>query len=647
MLKKIIKKLLRPLYRAFRYNDFFANIFLCKIKKRYNGVLLYDLCKRNKYKKALRFITHSKLIGPFYYNINTNLLCKYSATLIDNIPVDYSLILENSLSSLFSNFYDQKACHFISNVLDSAILDTKNEKRTNAWLLDFKNKKCSHFDEALQRILFINSILWQTGHCLNGLGRLDQLLIEYYRNDIREKYLTEKEASDCILYFMKALHRDYHFKSNSLKGDTGQIIICGGVNSSGLYLANELTYLFLLCNKQMKTPDPKILLRVSNKMPVDLLELALECIQQTGGSPLLSNDDVVIKSMISYGYEKNDSYNYATSACWEPLVCGCSADPNNIGSFDFLKCLQKATFKNPSSYNELILFFKESIKEELENIINVVNSIMFAYDPIMSLFINDCAQKKKDVSVGGARYNDFGILTAGLGNSINAIININELVYKNKTAKLSELIEEANDNFANDSHLYCLKNDFSKYGMDEAEIIELSNEIIDYMNSLLKLKKNSLGGGFKFGLSSPGYLVLGKNDPASLDGRKANMPLDTHISSQKQIPYTELFNFASSLKYEGANVNGNVVDFLVTPTFIKDNFDKFVLFIQTAIKKGFFQTQMNIIDSETLIKAKNHPEEYRNLIVRVWGFSAYFVELPVEYQNVLIDRALANEGVSK
>ena len=108
--------------------------------------------------------------------------------------------------------------------------------------------------------------------------------------------------------------------------------------------------------------------------------------------------------------------------------------------------------------------------------------------------------------------------------------------------------------------------------------------------------------------------------------------------------YTEIINFATELNYFDNRFNGNVIDFMVNPDFIRDNIDKFAILIRTAIKKKFFQMQMNVVSSDVLIAAKDKPEKFPNLIVRVWGFSAFFNDLPEEYKDMLIKRALRSEG---
>ena len=124
-----------------------------------------------------------------------------------------------------------------------------------------------------------------------------------------------------------------------LLGDTGQIIILGGTDKEGSYKCNALTYRFIEASMELRLPDPKVLLRCSTKMPGDLLELALDCMSTGIGAPFLSNDDVVIPALLSFGYLPDDACKYATSACWEPLIIGNSCDQNNVKSINFARPL--------------------------------------------------------------------------------------------------------------------------------------------------------------------------------------------------------------------------------------------------------------------------------------------------------------------
>ena len=181
------------------------------------------------------------------------------------------------------------------------------------------------------------------------------------------------------------------------------------------------------------------------------------------------------------------------------------------------------------------------------------------------------------------------------------------------------------------------------FGCDDKDALSITLAITEFVDDHISAYRNSYGGTMKWGLSAPAYVEQGVSVGATLDGRYSGSPLAVHISAAHGTAYTELLNFAGQINYCGHCVNGNVVDLFVSPDFIKNNFEKFLSFIKSGIKAGFFQMQMNVVSSKTLIAAKANPELYPDLIVRVWGFSAYFKGLPESYQNVLIERAIENE----
>lgn len=435
-------------------------------------------------------------------------------------------------------------------------------------------------------------------------------------------------------------------------GDTGQVIILGGKEPDGTYFANDLTYLFIGAIRELQLPDPKALLRVSKNTPRDLIELALLTINTGCGSPLLSNDDIVIEKMIEFGYDIEDAHNYVVSACWEPSAVGKGFEQNNINFISFLKPLNNLFDKSSdefirgiNDFDTLFEIYKNNLKEEADNLINVLDAIEWNEDPLLSMFIDDCNQKQLDISKGGAKYNHYGITTVSLANTVNSLYNIKDLVFDNNKIGLLELNEIRKDNFKdNENVLNLLKNNPKHFGCDDEEIINLTNEIICHLEDCFKGYANRFGGKIKFGLSAPSYISAGQEISASFDGRRNGEAFSTHISSDSNEDYTEIMRFASKIDYDGNKFNGNVLDLMASPNFITDNFEKFTDFLEISTNLGYFQMQMNVVDSKTLIEAKENPELHPNLIVRVWGFSAYFNDLPLEYKDVLIDRALRNEG---
>lgn len=670
--KKIINLifLFRTLNRKYKSPKIAGTYLIKNIKNLY-----YTNPKEPKGKQIKNLMKNIKIIIPnkgFIYSIDELKNLSKTGSTIDNITIDYSYILNYSVKDYKKYFKNTNIINseYINNevellngieiLINREVIELEKSNRTDKkkyikYLENIKTNKANTFEEGLQRILFINQILWQTGHGLNGLGRLDKILNNLYYSDLEKNIISKNDAYKMIKSFIKTIHKYYWFKSSALMGDTGQIIILGGTdldeNGNEYYFYNDLTYLFIKAICELQIPDPKILLRVNEDTPRDLLKESLKTMNTGVGSPLISNDKEVIRKMVNFGYDKADAYNYVVSACWEPAALGKGLEQNNINFISFLKPLNRIfdtlsndELNNIKNFNDLISLYKEYLKENVEEIIEFLDNIIWDEDPLLSLFIDNCNKKQIDISKGGAKYNHYGITTVSLANTVNSLINLKKLVFENKKYDLVQLNNIRKNNFENKNKLITeLKNLNPHFGEDNKEVINLTNLIINYLSKLLN-KTNKLGGKIKFGLSAPSYISAGEEINASFDGRLNYEPFTTHISSDSNNDYTSIMRFASQLDYNDNRFNGNVVDLMATPSFIKDNFEKFTDFLDLSIKLGFFQMQMNVTDSKTLINAKANPDLYPNLIVRVWGFSAYFNDLPLNYKNLLIKRALKNEG---
>ena len=588
----------------------------------------------------------------FQHWIDEKVVLYQDGMVIGNMPPDYSLIIECSLQQLKKRVKRNSelitVLNGIEKYIDRIIIELKQQQQTNnirnslRYFERMKDEKAEPLDEALQRILFWSSLFWQTGHKLIGLGRLDKIL-EPFANQ------RKTEMLESLIDFINILHEYYEFKSATLPGDIGQIIILSGKEQDGSCYVNALTYAFIEAIKIAQIPDPKILLRVTRNTPDDLLSSALECIATGGGSPLLSNDEVVIPALLDFGYSEKDVYNYVVSACWEPVSYGNSLEQNNLANINysqiFNEMLKNEKICHIQKYEDMLELYDQEMDKHIEKILKYISQIKWERDPLFSLFTEECCNTRKDISQGGAIYNNYGILSVGLGNAVNSLINIKKMIFDEKKLTLLEIHEAwKGGRESREKYSEIAKVCDSSFGHDKEETIDLVNKIIDNTVQKISSYRNFLGGKVKSGLSSPNYITQGSNTDSTFDGRKDGEPLSVHISATDTVAYTELVSFASQLHYKGGASNGNVVDFFVTPDFIKSNFDKFKLFIKMSIIKGFFQMQMNVVSSETLQKAKANPDKYPNLIVRVWGFSAYFKDLPEEYQDVLLKRALLNEG---
>lgn len=597
--------------------------------------------------------------SQFVYFLDTAKTIALPGNVLSNFPLAYGKIIHGVFSELVnaaagSDDYGRETA-LVAQGVESLAWRIKEAVAASDLPEEIKHRRCSdfsrmlttpaaHFDEALQRILFFNQIMWQTRHRLNGLGRLDVVLDELYRSDVAAGVLDSATAGLLIEDFLKQLSKYADYKSEALKGDIGQIIILGGLQEDGTYFCNDLTELFLRAQAKLRRPDPKTLLRVSSAMPARLLQTACECLLASTGSPLFSNDDVVIPALLDFGMPDEDAYDYCVSACWEPFICGRSLDQNNISTFDFFASLDELlnSGREFGSFSELLDAYIHCNEKRFKHFVMSLDELKWAEDPLVSLFTDDCNAKRLDISEGGARYNNYGVTTVGMASAINSLLNIQRAVFQEKRYTLRQLNEARCKNFAGCDEMFAYLQAEPSFGHDDRETAEITNCITRSVYAAACDHRNRYGGVVKIGLSSPAYNTNGRKAPADLAGRKQGDYYAPHISCA-DVPYTELVNFAGQLQYDKRRFNGNVVDFFVTPGFIRQNLEAFAAFIRGGIDAGFFQMQMNVMDSKTLIDAKRHPEDYAGLIVRVWGFSAYFNDLPDSYKDLLIQRAVAAE----
>ena len=614
---------------------------------------------------AISKLFHSVSIDPrgprFFYSIDVFQMQPDRDRLMVNSTIDYQYIIRHSLQDLYldeSDVFSKENNTVCSSLLDYVtrceeyILNSHYDNREQIanWLANMKTGPAQHFDEALQRVLFLNMVLWQTNHRLVGLGRLDFILDELYEHDKNEGIIDKDKATLIIMDFFSCLHQYYWFKSDALMGDTGQIIILSGKQPDGSCFYNDLTWCFIDAIERLQMPDPKVLLRVSNNTPVNLMEKAMLAIKTGVGNPLFSNDEIIIPSMIAFGYGVKDAYNYVTSACWEPLVPGCSHEQNNIGLYNFLLPLQmiseQGNLYSFKSFDSLFEKYCLHLCEHIDSINQKLTELRWEKDPLVSAFTEPCRQKHMDISDGGGKYNNFGVLTVAMANTVNALMIIKRYVFEEKLFELQFLDDLRKQNYSSHEDIRQFLQSKRFFGTDNNEAIDLTRKILRIVSEHISGYRNPFGGKIKFGLSSPGYISAAKDFPASLDGRKDGEPFAVHISGDDSASYTELMKFSSKLDYSEDRFNGNVTDLFVSPSIILGNEEKFSQFMLDSLKMGVFQTQFNVVSSKTLIAARAEPDKYPDLIVRVWGFSAYYVELPDEYKDYLIQRALKCEGAA-
>lgn len=275
-------------------------------------------------------------------------------------------------------------------------------------------------------------------------------------------------------------------------------------------------------------------------MPKNLLGVSIESLMTKTGSPIFSNDDVVIPNLLQFGLPKIDAYSYCVSACWEPFIPGKSLDQNNIKAFDFFKpldvMLNECNLNDIKDFETLMLKYEYNLKNEWAKFLNELNEYRWACDPFVSILTEGCNEKASDISSGGAIYNNYGVTSIGMGSTCDTLLNIKFLVFDSKKYTLEELNKHRKNDYKDAESVFM---DISQlkhhYAHDDKDIIELVNRIIRISNMVVKNYENPLGGKVKFGLSSPFYIRDAKNAPADIAGRKKGDPWNFEYSNIKKI----------------------------------------------------------------------------------------------------------------
>lgn len=575
-------------------------------------------------------------------------------TALVSITPDYSCVLKSDLRRIkqeitFHNEED-KFVDTVYGIIDAVEAKADKIKKRqscnerehflSAFFPEILYRDCISLDEAIQKILFYNALFWQARHWHNGLGRLDLILNQYYIRDVELGIETYESAKRRLKDFCLLLGYHTKFKSPGLIGDTGQYILLGGIDKEGNNVENDITYMFLEIFTEIKVPDPKLIFRVNDKTSTEIWNLCIKCLSNGCGSPLFMNETLIMNNMVEFGYEREDVWNLGTSACWEPLVIGKSSCQNNpFKSIVLCDSLYRVLKKGRDfySFQSLLLAVKNDLAIEVPLVIEDLN---YDYSPLMSLFDSDCLNKGKDFSHKGTKYMYQGVQLLGLPNLVNSLLNIKKYVFDRHLITLDDCLNAIANNYEGyeDLRLLFLGTSDEKFGSTSAEVLDVCNQLIECVSHAIEpLRAN--GNAVKFGLSSPAYLFQSVGSPATLDGRKSGEPYAVHISPiSSSIDINEILRFAGRLNYPYNCLNGNVVDFIIPLSYQKQP-EKLVSIIRDAFSHGLFQLQLNMLDRQVLVDAKSHPEKYPDLVVRVWGFSAYFNDLPEEYKDNLIARA--------
>ncbi len=496
-------------------------------------------------------------------------------------------------------------------------------------------KGAKTFHEALQMMRILHYSLWLEGNYHNTLGRFDQYLYPYLEADLACGRLTKQEAFELLCDFFLSFNKDSDLYVGVQQGDNGQSMVLGGMDEEGNDSFNLLSEMCLQASGRLLMIDPKINLRVSKKTPLDVLEKASKLTKAGLGFPQYSNDDVVIDALIKMGYEPQDARNYVVAACWEFIIPGCGADVANIGALSFPGVIDKVLhndLETAGSYEEFMACINREIKQQADDICDGIKNLWFVPSP----FANVCMDG--GIYEGG-KYNNFGIHGTGIATATDSIYAIKKYVFEEKRVDKAALIRAVDEDFANDPALLSLlRNETDKMGYDNDEVDKISVQLLDMFADALDGKKTCRGGCFRAGTGSAMYYLWHADRiGASPDGRRRGEPFGTNFSASifAKIPgpFSVIKSFTKQPFDRVCNGGPLTMEFASSMFHDSDSIHKIAVLVKSFLDLGGHQLQLNAVNLEKLKDAKLHPENHRQLVVRIWGWSAYFVELDERFQD--------------
>lgn len=478
-----------------------------------------------------------------------------------------------------------------------------------------------------------------------GMGRFDQYMYPFYLHD-KNNGITDDEIFETLEAFFVSINYDTDLYFGMQKGDNGQSMVLGGFDKDGNDMYNELSDMCIKASLELNIIDPKINLRVGKNTPDEIFELGTKLTKKGLGFPQYCNDDVVIPGLLNLGYDYEDALNYVVAACWEHIIPNCSAEVPNIYTMDFPMTVHKTIMSNLNectTFDELMLRVKENIASECRKIEKVSNRSSLAPAVFCSIFVDGCIESLTDMWFGGTKYYNYGCHGAGISNAADALAAIKKNVYEDKTVNKEMLLKALENNFENYTEIRNLLRNSPKMGNNIDFVDDIACELMDVFSQNLNNRPNDLGGVWKAGTGSAmEYLFKGRECPATADGRKKGEPYSSSFSPSLDAKTTGVLSVIQSFtKYDMTKIiNGGPLTLEIHDTVLRNDIGirKTAMLVKNYILLGGHQLQLNSINRERLIDAQKHPENYRNLIVRVWGWSGYFNELDTDYQNHIIRR---------
>lgn len=498
----------------------------------------------------------------------------------------------------------------------------------------------TNFREALQFFRIIHFSLWLEGNYHNTVGRFDKYMYPYLKRDMENGIYTEETALSLLEDFFISFNKDSDLYPGVQQGDNGQSMVLGGIDENGNEVFNLLSKLCLKASGALLLIDPKINLRVSKNTPIEVYELGSELTRAGLGFPQYSNDDVVIEGLTRLGYSEQEACDYVVAACWEFIIPKVGADVANIAALSFPKvidaCLRR-DLRAVKTFDEFAECVQQEINRECDKITGKIKNLWFVPSP----FMNVCM--KCDIYEGG-KYNNFGIHGTGIATAADSMAAIEKYVFQENIITKEDFAEAVKSNFEKHGEILpLLRNEAPKMGNNDDDADKWACFLLSAFSNALKGRKNCRGGVYRAGTGSAMYYLWHADEiGASPDGRMSGEPFGTNFSPSLFAkiggPISVIKSFSKENFKEAINGGPLTLEFAASMFNTEESVKKVARLVKAYMDMGGHQLQLNAVNLNKLQDAQLHPEKYRRLVVRIWGWSAYFVELDRAYQDHVMQR---------
>lgn len=522
-------------------------------------------------------------------------------------------------------------------------------------------KKPQDFYQACQLFWYMNIILqYESNASSLSLGRFDQYMLPFYQHSLSHgeqpaflKELLESlwvKCNDIVL--LRSTSSARYFAGFP----TGYTILLGGLTETGRSAVNVLSFLCLDAYQSICLPQPNLGVRVNELIDRPFLLKTAETIRLGTGIPQIFNDEVVVPAFLNRGVSLEDARDYAVVGCVELSIPGKTYGLHDIAMFNLLKVMELTLHENEGNsaitYAELV----EQIRQKISHYVKLmaqgsnicdIGHRDWAPVPLLSSFIEGCLKSGKDITAGGARYNFSGVQGIGIANLSDSLHALKGLVFDQQRLSFDELLASLKENFASEEGRAIrarLINRFEKYGNDVDEVDLISADLLRFYCKEVEQYRNPRGGQFTPGsYTVSAHVPLGAVVGATPDGRFAGEQLadgglSPMLGQDHQGP-TAVLKSVSKLDNTLLS-NGTLLNVKFTPSTLEglQGLNKLADFLGAFTRLKLQHVQFNVVNAEQLREAQRRPQDFAGLVVRVAGYSAFFVELSKEIQDDIIGR---------